>query len=150
MPRTTTSDPAPPGGRNDARVVLVIDDLQWADDDSLELLALLVERIARPLTIIASWTTGADLPDVPAALLDRLASVTDRIDLAPLAIGTFSPSPNVLNWSTHSKWVAVVLPGSVTQRNCGPGRILSVQPSGHCRPVASGCCALSESDRFGR
>ncbi len=30
------------------RALLVLDDLQWADDDSLELLALLVERIARP------------------------------------------------------------------------------------------------------
>ena len=48
------------------RGVLVIDDLQWADDDSLELLALLVERIARPLTIVATWTTGAELPDVAA------------------------------------------------------------------------------------
>ena len=34
--------------------IVVIDDLQWADDDSLELLALLVERVARPLTIVAT------------------------------------------------------------------------------------------------
>ncbi|HEX4453981.1 MAG TPA: protein kinase [Kofleriaceae bacterium] len=78
MPRTTSSDVL------GSRIVLVIDDLQWADDDSLELLALLVERIARPLTIVATWTTGTDLPDVPAALLERLAGAVERIDLAPM------------------------------------------------------------------
>jgi hypothetical protein len=86
MPRASTSDPAPGGrsgakpGENVSRVVLVIDDLQWADDDSLELLALLVERIARPLTIIASWTTGPDLPDVPEML-----QLAERIEVAPMA-----------------------------------------------------------------
>jgi eukaryotic-like serine/threonine-protein kinase len=78
LPRATSSDVF------GSRVVLVIDDLQWADDDSLELLALLVERIARPLTIVASWTTGPDVPDVPAFLFERLAAAAERVDLAPM------------------------------------------------------------------
>ncbi|HSJ99759.1 MAG TPA: protein kinase, partial [Kofleriaceae bacterium] len=44
------------------RGIAVIDDLQWADEDSLELLALLVERVARPLTVLASWTTDPTGP----------------------------------------------------------------------------------------
>ncbi len=84
MPRATTSDVL------GSRVLLVLDDLQWADDDSLELLALLVERIARPLTIVATWTTGADLPGVPAALLERLGAAADRVDLAPMTADTLT------------------------------------------------------------
>jgi len=60
------------------RGVIVIDDLQWADDDSLELLALLVERIGKPLTILASWT--GDLgPMQPHELVDVLADVAPHV-----------------------------------------------------------------------
>lgn len=64
--------------------ILVIDDLQWADEGSLELLALLVERIARPLTIVATWTTGNDQAPPPPTLLDRLGARVDLIDLSPM------------------------------------------------------------------
>jgi len=69
-----------------ARAILVIDDLQWADDDSLELLALLVEKIARPLAIVASWTTvDATLqPRALANLIDRLGPAAQVIELAPM------------------------------------------------------------------
>jgi len=63
------------------RGVIVIDDLQWADEDSLELLALLVERVARPLTIVATWTADGELPDHVRALLDRLGATAERIDV---------------------------------------------------------------------
>jgi hypothetical protein len=53
------------------RSVVVIDDLQWADEDSLELLALLVERVERPLTVLASWTSGG-VPPAQRELLERL------------------------------------------------------------------------------
>src|SRR3569623_377868 len=56
------------------RGIVVIDDLQWADEDSLELLALLVERIARPLTIIATWT--GELSPSMSALLARLGAAS--------------------------------------------------------------------------
>ncbi|HEY1814031.1 MAG TPA: protein kinase [Kofleriaceae bacterium] len=84
MPRSTGSDPLP------ARVLLVLDDLQWADDDSLELLALLVERIARPFTIVATWTTGADLPAVPEHLSERLGAAAVRVELAPMSDDTLA------------------------------------------------------------
>lgn len=64
------------------RGVIVIDDLQWADEDSLELLALLVERIDRPLTVLASWTIAeAGVPAGQQALLDRLGARVDLLDL---------------------------------------------------------------------
>jgi hypothetical protein len=76
--------PRGPGSGLGMRGVLVIDDLQWADEDSLELLALLVERIARPLTIVATWTTGADQSPPPADLIDRLGARVDTIELGLL------------------------------------------------------------------
>jgi hypothetical protein len=63
------------------RAVIVIDDLQWADDDSLELLELLVARVRRPFTIVASWTTGAGLPEGITALLERLGTAARVIDV---------------------------------------------------------------------
>ncbi|MCW5802573.1 MAG: serine/threonine-protein kinase PknK, partial [Deltaproteobacteria bacterium] len=92
-----------------SRGIVVIDDLQWADADSLELLALLVERVARPLTVIASWTTSPALdarvdtapppwpgdgaveatappvhvlPAAATAMLERLGARAQRIDLS--------------------------------------------------------------------
>ncbi|MFN0245419.1 MAG: serine/threonine-protein kinase PknK [Kofleriaceae bacterium] len=63
--------------------LIVIDDLQWADDDSLELLALLVERIDVPLTVVASWTSDGSiaLPPAVAALSDRLGAAAQIIDV---------------------------------------------------------------------
>lgn len=60
--------------------VLVIDDLQWADDDSLELLVMLTTRVE--IAIVATWTTGADQPPVARPLLE-LTNV-QIIDLAPM------------------------------------------------------------------
>jgi hypothetical protein len=67
------------------RGVVVIDDLQWADEDSLDLLALIVERVARPLTILATWTVDTDLPEALRALLERLGAAAERLDVAPMA-----------------------------------------------------------------
>ena len=64
------------------RGLVVIDDLQWADDDSLELLALIVEKIERPLTVVASWTTeGAATAPAQQALLAKLGSAAEVVDL---------------------------------------------------------------------
>src|SRR5262249_6150741 len=52
------------------RGLIVIDDLQWADDDSLELLSLLIERAERPLTVIASWTTDEPPRKMRALMFD--------------------------------------------------------------------------------
>ncbi len=70
----------------DAPGVITIEDLQWADDDSLELLALIVERIARPLTVIASWTleaAGAE-PAGLSAIRTRLGEAASVIELAAM------------------------------------------------------------------
>jgi eukaryotic-like serine/threonine-protein kinase len=79
LPRGSKSMPGP-----GMHAILVIDDLQWADEDSLELLALLVERIARPLTIVATWTTGNDQAPPSQTLLDRLGARVDAIELSPM------------------------------------------------------------------
>ncbi|HEU0032414.1 MAG TPA: protein kinase [Kofleriaceae bacterium] len=69
------------------RGVVVIDDLQWSDDDSLELLALLVERVGRPLTVIASWTVdGASIAsDGMRALFDRLGDAAALVDVPAMS-----------------------------------------------------------------
>ncbi|HUJ58860.1 MAG TPA: protein kinase [Kofleriaceae bacterium] len=67
--------------------LIVIDDLQWADDDSLELLARLVELCARPLTIVASWTVEGALPPRLAALVERLGRAADPIELGAMPHG---------------------------------------------------------------
>ncbi|MGN6111179.1 MAG: protein kinase domain-containing protein, partial [Kofleriaceae bacterium] len=61
--------------------VVVIDDLQWADDDSLELLALLVARGDQALTVIASWTTDGPPPAALQALVERLGARIERLDV---------------------------------------------------------------------
>ncbi len=59
-------------------VVLVIDDLQWADDDSLAALAvLLAEREAPPILVLATLRSGAKAP--------LLATDTRRLALVGLA-----------------------------------------------------------------
>ncbi|HEU4616023.1 MAG TPA: protein kinase, partial [Kofleriaceae bacterium] len=80
------------------RATIVIDDLQWADEDSLELLALLVERVARPLAIVATWTADVELPQALTALLERLGGAAERIELPAMAtadvvelMGTIAP-----------------------------------------------------------
>ncbi len=68
------------------RGVVVIDDLQWADDDSLELLALLVAKVDRPLTVIASWTTHDTEPPSLRALLDKLGAAAEVIDVPAMTV----------------------------------------------------------------
>jgi hypothetical protein len=63
------------------RGVIVIDDLQWADEDSLELMEMIVERVRRPLTIIATWTVEGELPESVRALLERLGRAAEHLDV---------------------------------------------------------------------
>lgn len=63
--------------------VLAIDDLQWADADSLELLAFLVEKIERPLTVLATWMTD-EPPRQMRSLLERLGPAAELIDLSAM------------------------------------------------------------------
>ncbi|HEY0251189.1 MAG TPA: AAA family ATPase, partial [Kofleriaceae bacterium] len=48
-------------------IVLVIDDLQWADDDSLAALSVLLEeRHAPPILVLSTLRTGANVPNLAA------------------------------------------------------------------------------------
>jgi serine/threonine protein kinase len=69
------------------RGVIVIDDLQWADEDSLELLQRIVERVARPLTIIATHSVDRELPDSMRTLLDNLGDAAERLDVPEMTSG---------------------------------------------------------------
>lgn len=66
------------------RGIVVIDDLQWADEDSLELLALLVERVGKPLTIVASRTSEMGDLDRIAVVLERLGGAAEVVEVAPM------------------------------------------------------------------
>ncbi len=77
--------------------LLVVDDVQWADASSLEVLAFLVRRLCdRPVFVVATWRTEETPPDHPArriladALREGLGDVVvparlDREDVAELA-----------------------------------------------------------------
>jgi DNA-binding SARP family transcriptional activator/tetratricopeptide (TPR) repeat protein len=77
--------------------LLVVDDAQWADASSLDVLAFLVRRLRdRPLLVLVTWRAEETPPDHPArriladALRDGLADVVvpgrlDRDDVAELA-----------------------------------------------------------------
>jgi ATP/maltotriose-dependent transcriptional regulator MalT len=70
----------------DGPVVLVIEDLHWADGASQDLLRFLVRNLSeQPLLVLA--TVRTDEPDVPAPLQRLIAELTrsaERFDLAPL------------------------------------------------------------------
>jgi hypothetical protein len=82
------------------RGLVVIDDLQWADDESLELLALLVELVTRPLTIVATLAVDGDLPERVVALLARLEAAAETIALAPMTTGELTAL--VASVATHA------------------------------------------------
>lgn len=66
-------------------LLVVIDDLQWADADSLALLNTLRRgRMAPHIFWLASVRTGSAL-HTPAALMERIGGETDEIALGPLA-----------------------------------------------------------------
>jgi hypothetical protein len=69
------------------RGIAVIDDLQWADEDSLELLALLVERVGKPLTVLASWTSEGDVPVAQQVLIERLGAAVTLLDVPAMPAG---------------------------------------------------------------
>jgi eukaryotic-like serine/threonine-protein kinase len=64
--------------------LIVIDDLQWADEDSLELLAIVVARVARPLAIVATWSDDEATALRLAAIIERLGAAAEILELAPM------------------------------------------------------------------
>ncbi|MBK7537388.1 MAG: protein kinase [Myxococcales bacterium] len=84
------ADVGQPMDRQGYHTVIAIENLQWADAESVELIAMLLQ-LDRPVTILATCTTepGTDeqgrplLPDVIAELAYRNAAV-ERLDLEPL------------------------------------------------------------------
>ena len=98
------------------RGAIVIDDLQWADEDSLELLALLVEKSARPLAIVATWTLDGDRPEALHALLERLAGAATVIDV-PAMTG-----------SELTELLAELAPGVALDRLHAAARLASGSP----------------------
>lgn len=85
------ADVGAPTDSDSYHTVIAIENLQWADAESVELIAMLLQ-LDRPVSIVATCTTeqGTDelgrplLPDVIAELAYRNAAV-ERLDLEPLA-----------------------------------------------------------------
>jgi DNA-binding CsgD family transcriptional regulator len=66
----------------DTPLVLLIDDLQWADPSSQEWLLYLARRLYDlPLAVLATWRT--DDPETPSTVLDRLRDEPSTRRLAP-------------------------------------------------------------------
>ncbi|HET6508633.1 MAG TPA: AAA family ATPase [Baekduia sp.] len=68
-----------------APLVLVVDDLHWADTPSLAWLATLAEGIERPALLIAAARAGE--PDAPEELLDRVRAVAGARVVVPAPLG---------------------------------------------------------------
>ncbi|MBP9086499.1 MAG: protein kinase [Kofleriaceae bacterium] len=67
------------------RGCIIIDDLQWADAESLELIRILLRHAERPLTIVATCAEQADSPR-PAELTALFADCNaQEISLGPLS-----------------------------------------------------------------
>ena len=74
-----------------ARVLLVVDDLQWADEATIDLLRFLLRRIAGTRSLVLA-TYRADEPDPQPALRALLGDVArtpsaTRVELDPLSVG---------------------------------------------------------------
>ncbi len=68
-----------------APVLLVVDDVQWADSGSLQLLDLLSARVARtPVVLLVSRREGE--PSVNPEILDRITHRATEIRPAPLSV----------------------------------------------------------------
>jgi DNA-binding CsgD family transcriptional regulator len=66
----------------DTPLVLLIDDLQWADASSQEWLLYLARRLDDlPLAVLATWRT--DDPEMPSTVLDRLRDEPSTLRLTP-------------------------------------------------------------------
>lgn len=67
-------------------VLLVVDDVQWADRGSLQLLDLLSARLPQmPAALLLAVRTGER--SVASAVLDRLTGRATRLEPAPLSVG---------------------------------------------------------------
>jgi eukaryotic-like serine/threonine-protein kinase len=65
---------------------IVIDDLQWADAESLELIHVLLQHVTRPLTILATVMEQADTP--------RSEAITELLTLTRAKVIELSPLSN--------------------------------------------------------
>ena len=70
----------------EAPLLLAIDDLQWCDRPSLDLLCFLGHRAAQiPVTVMAAWRRGE--PGVKAGRLQALAGMSETLFLTPAPLG---------------------------------------------------------------
>ncbi len=97
------------------RGLVTIDDLQWADADSLELLAMIVSRVSRPLAIVATWNDSSASADRLAAIVERLGAAAEVVTLAPMGnvelaelVATVAPAAPL----DHVRAAVVVAAGS--------------------------------------
>ncbi len=70
------------------RAVVTIDDLQWADEDSIRLLSVIAARARAALTIVVTWSDGSEESTSDgrlAEIVEKLGDAVQVITLAPMA-----------------------------------------------------------------
>ena len=98
MPRRTRCASCSPTSPTDGPVIVFVDDLQWASDDTVRLLLELLAPPAPPLLLVVAYRSG-ELGD--AAIVDRFSNGLAERGVAPIDLDLAPLEPAAID-----RWIA--------------------------------------------